>query len=947
VTARLSFRKRRSKVTAPRLRQGGSKVPAACGPGLCLLLAALSGCGGDPPAPPAIEAQPPIRLIDHLDRAEATSPLFSAPTLEQLLGDLEQLGAARLWSTGFGSGETYRQRGCRPLDAGGIECGGAGGNFSLSLKVPVAAAAPTALVLDLQADDPGCVMVEIWDRAERIRQPLPADTADGSRLPILWPHRPQTAEISLRIARRRLPGSCRLTVRSVTAHALEAGAELGLALLQGRHAGPGGGATGAETLAGFGSYLPLADAETVRPPFDENFSTREVLLAPAPTEIRFRLRVPAGARLDVSYALSRESRPGDRVDFEVRAGTKDGDERALWSQRLELTAESWHWHEATVALERFGGRTIELIFSTRSPAGGGLALWGTPTVHVPRQPGEPPNVILIAVDTLRADRLSAYGYDQPTSPRIDALADDGVLFLDAVSQSNWTVPSFASIFTGKIVPRHGLATFANRLAPGAVTLPGLFRDGGWRTHAVLYKAALYQRLDRGFETTFNVPLQEHRADRNLGTALEWLHRRRDERFFLYLHFDDPHQPFSQPEEFRPASAIAALRSLGLEMPLNLWQELPHCADCVADGSATAVVRSLANRLYDEEIRYVDDRIGRFIDELRRLGLYEDALIAFVSDHGETLWSHYDYPRHGSANLHDELIRVPLIVKPPAGGQFRSAAVVASRVAAFDLMPTLLELAGIDRPPQLDARSLVPLLRADAGVQPAADRIAFSQGSSSAALLYERWKYVMPVGRGVPPGQEDLPSLEGEALYDLRADPGERRDLAAAEPARLRELRERAIEYVVGTVGGRFLLVAGESGGAERRLEVACDAPCAWHPLLQFGLERVATDATGLSAFEGRGLGEGVLLLAGVQGAPSGEMRVRSGTAGSEEPGRVAQPVAFEPGVVARLLRHQGVDRQQGGGAWLLSAPERGAGPLEASALDPQQEEALRALGYLQ
>ncbi len=908
--------------------------------GLVLLLAALTGCGGDAAAPPTIEAPPPIRLIDHLAEAEVASPLLTAPAPDSLLAEIDQGAGSEFWSTRFEVPGDYRQQGCRQSDGGGVECDKAGrGIFQLSLAVPAAASGATVIVLDLQAERPGCVTVELWDEAERVRLPLPGDATSWRRLPILWPARRQSGEISLRLLPRRLPGPCRLAVRSVSAHALAAGPELRLALLRGRQERRTAG--GEAGIGGFGGFLPLADAETVQPPFDENFSSREVLLAPTPTEARFRLRLPKGARLGFSYALSRESALGDRVDFEVRVKSRDGIERALWSDRIELTPENWHWHEASVPLEELGGRTVELVLATRSPSGVGMAVWGTPTVAVPRRTGEPPNVILIAVDTLRADRLSAYGYGAATSPRLEAFAEDGVLFRHAVSQSNWTLPSFASIFTGKIVARHGLATFASRLPPGAVTLQGLLRDHGWRTHAVLYKAALYQRLDRGFETSFNVPARNHLADRNLAAALDWLRLRRQERFFLFLHFDDPHQPFTQPAEFLHPASVEELGNLELEMPLDLLRRLPECARCVVDGQTSAAVKALASQLYDEEIRYVDDRIGRFLDELRRLGLYDEAVIAFVSDHGETIWTHYDYYQHGGANLHDELIRVPLIIKPPAAARFRRGAVAAGRVAAFDLMPTLLELAGIDRPPQLDARSLVPLLRAADGAPPAEDRIAFSQGSSSAAFLHEQWKYLMPVGRGVPPSQISLPALAGEALYDLRADPGELRNLAAAEPARTAALRELAIEYVVGSVGGRFLLVGGGADAAALPLEVACGTGCLWDPLLQFGREMGATDSAGVTSFDGRGLGDGVLLLARLAAAPGETVRVRSATAGTPGTEVVATTVAFEPGIVGSLLRPKGL------GAWILSAAERGDDVLEESTLDPRQEETLRALGYLQ
>ncbi len=896
---------------------------------LALGLGLAAACGEPPP--PLIDAMPPIRLVDHLAAARVDSPLLSAPPLESRLRELAADDSAASWRAELSPEAVPGRRNCR-ISAGVIECEGGEGGFELRLMVPVGGADYTLVVPEVRAPEPGCVMLTVKDAAERRRLPLPADASDWRRLPVLWPGRPEIGEVLVRLTRRRLAGPCLVELRGVSVFPLAADSELRLALLEARRGGYGGAAA----PFGFGDFLPLADAETVEPPFDENFSAREVLVAPAPTEIRFRLRLPRQARLGFSYALSREAVPGERVDFEVRARAGGGGERILWSQRLVLAPQSWHWYEASVPLTELGGQEIELVLATRSPDGGAApALWGTPTVERPRRAGGPPNVVLIAVDTLRADRLSSYGYPGATTPRLDRFAEDGVLFWRAVSQSNWTLPSFASIFTGKIVPRHRLATFASRLPAGAETLARLLRTHGWRTDAVLCKPALYRRLEQGFETAFNLPRRHHLADDSVKQALEVLRRRQDQRFFLFLHFDDPHQPFTQPPEFRQAATTAGLAALGLELPLDLPTELRHCSACKVDGRDSPAVRELGSELYDEEVRYVDDRIGRFLDELERLGLYEEAVIAFVSDHGETLWSHYDYFRHGGANLHDELIRVPLIIKPAASSGFRRGAVVRDLVRAFDLMPTLLELAGVEAPAGLDAVSLAGLLRQEGGGEAARSRPAFSQSAAAAAYLSGRFKYIMPVGSGFSPGRPSVPRLAGEELYDLEADPGELRDLAAADPATLGRLRREAIEYLLGALGGDFLLVVGGEV-AEEPLEVSCEPACSWDPLLQFGRGRQAGSVAGVDRFTGPGLGRRVLLLARVS-AGGGAIEVRAG--GRSAP---ASALDFEPGLMARLL-----DGGEELAAWLVSAPDRGFGELEEATLDSQQEDALRALGYLQ
>lgn len=902
-------------------------------------LALLTGCGGGSPAT--------VRLIDEIASAKIASPLSEAPALESVLADLKLLPerepGSPICPQCTASGDTN----CRLDNEGVLHCGLETGSFGLNFAIPAPSSGYTAIVFDVRSQHAGCVGLEIWDEAQRMRMTLPmVDSADWQSVPVVWASAPNASRVLMRLLRRRIAEPCRLAVRSVTSFELESDYELSLALLRARH--PALGIDHGLGIARHGTFLPLADAKTVRPPFDDNFGSRETLLAPVPTNFRFRVRIPHRGRLLFSYGLSRESRIGDLVNFEILVTGEDGLERRLWSDRLELTPENWHWHEAVVPLDDVWGQTTELTLRTRSPTNQGFALWGTPTIDVPRHPDGPPNIILIAVDTLRADRLSAYGYPEVTSPRIDAFAKDGVLFETAISQSNWTIPSFAAIFTGRIVARHQLATFVQRLAPSTPTLAQILREHGWRTRAIIYHPALYNRLDQGFEVHFNVPKSIHLADENLRTALNWIRKIRDQRFFLFLHFSDPHQPFSQPDEFVPPASSASLRRFGFQLPLFIGTEFQKCESCMSGVRVAESAKSLARNLYDGEIRYVDDRIGRFFDELRELKLYEDAVIAFVSDHGESLWSHREFYAHGGTSQYNELIRVPLIIKPAAGDRYRRGAVVKTRVRAFDLMPTLLELAGIQlEEDELDARSLLPFLRSTNYVEIGRDRVAFSQSSASAALLNGRWKYIMPVGKGTDRANPRKPALRREVLYDLEHDPEEQNECSAEFPQIFRSMRETALEYLLRTVGGHFLLVLGDPAAVEQRLLVTCDPACSWDPLLQFGLERVTRAAADTAVFEGHGLGGGIRLFARFSSEPYATLSVSWAGEARGEPAEslahlaVKDAIHFEEGLVG------GLSRQPGPSAWILEAPDRMVvGKRTVSKMDLQQEEALRALGYL-
>jgi arylsulfatase A-like enzyme len=483
------------------------------------------------------------------------------------------------------------------------------------------------------------------------------------------------------------------------------------------------------------------------------------------------------------------------VEFRVTGRRGEGPAEELFAAEIALgpDAGSWHWHAAEVDLARFAGGRLRLTLSTRAPASSrGYALWGHPVIDAPRAAGDPPNVIWIAVDTLRADRLSSYGHSDSTSPHLDALAADGIRFHDAISTAHWTRPAFASLFTGKTPARHGVLRPLLPLAAEHTTLAERFRAGGWITHAVLYKPYLYaDGHDQGFDSWFNVPQIATFAEQNLRKALIWLQRNGDRRFFLFLHFDDPHQPLTQPPAFIAAADRTEMRALGLRLPVQVEDDhvalrdarsgsVVRCERCAAE---TARFRRLARRLYDDEVSFVDDRIGALIAYLKQRGLYDDALIAFVSDHGETLWDHDEiYGHSGEAGLYDELIRVPLILKPPAGLGLPRGAVVRTQVRAFDLMPTLLELAGLAPEEGLDARSLVPLLRDGDGAE-AEGRVAFSQSKRGAvAVRHAGFKFVSELS---PPR---------ERLFDLGADPGERNDVAAAHPEVVAAMRRRAAAY---------------------------------------------------------------------------------------------------------------------------------------------------------
>ena len=384
-------------------------------------------------------------------------------------------------------------------------------------------------------------------------------------------------------------------------------------------------------------------------------------------------------------------------------------------------------------------------------------------------------IILVSVDTLRADRLPAYGYGGVETPAIDRFVGDAVLFERAYSHSPQTLPAHVSMFTGLLPFEHGVRdNLGFEVGPEPILLPELLSPLGYRAAAVVSSYVLRSEtgIARGFETyddrlppapphASSAQVQRDGSD-SLEVATHWLDANAapGSRFFLFLHLYEPHTPYAPPERFS-----------GYEP-------------------------------YDGEIAYADEIAGRLFDYLRRRGLYDDALIVLLSDHGEGLGDHGEQ-EHG-VFLYDEAIHVPLVVKLPGGrGAGRRVPVPVQHI---DLLPTVLDLVGEPAPGGLRGRSLRPLLVDDTGGWP--ERRLYAEAlypryhfgwSELYALTTDRLRYIL---------------APREELYDLIADPGERENLAAQRARTARDLRS-ALDDLRGT--GPLQAPAGVSDDVLRRL----------------------------------------------------------------------------------------------------------------------------------
>jgi choline-sulfatase len=365
----------------------------------------------------------------------------------------------------------------------------------------------------------------------------------------------------------------------------------------------------------------------------------------------------------------------------------------------------------------------------------GLAIW----VAARRERPAAGPIVLVSIDTLRADRLPIYGYRRGRTPAIDALARDAVVFERAYAHSPQTLPSHASIFTGRLPFEHGARDnlgFAVR--PSERLLPQWLRERGYATAGVVSAYVLRKevRLDQGFdfydsalpvsspELSFGQVQRDGAA--SLAVAERWLAERADPRWFLFLHLYEPHKPYSPPERYKDLEP------------------------------------------YDGEIAYADEIVGRLLEHLRRRGLYDPATIVLLSDHGEGLGDHGEL-EHG-VFVYNDTMHVPLVIKLPGGaGAGRR---VGMPVQHVDLLPTLLELVGAPVPPGLPGRSLVPVLE---------DRGRVDERGIYAEALYPRYHFGWSELYSLTDARYRYIKAPREELYDLERDPGERKNLAAERP----------------------------------------------------------------------------------------------------------------------------------------------------------------------
>ena len=377
------------------------------------------------------------------------------------------------------------------------------------------------------------------------------------------------------------------------------------------------------------------------------------------------------------------------------------------------------------------------------------------------------NVVLITIDTLRADHVGCYGYTKIKTPNIDGLARDGTRFERAFAVVPVTLPSHTTMLTGTYPMLSGMHDFsANKLSPSQPTLASVLKQSGYTTGAVIASAVLDSRfgLNQGFDFYYDhfdfsrlneANLDEMERPGNLvaDIALDWLGKNSQKKFFLWMHLYDPHFPYNPPEPYK---------------------------------------HEYAAQPYDGEIAFADEQVGRLVRYLKEKGTYQNTVIVLAGDHGEGLGEHGE-KTHGFF-IYNATMHVPLIMRAPGG----AGRTVADPVSLVDLMPTVLAAVGVESPAQVQGKSLLARVRGGDGSTADRDRSAYQE--TFLPRIHFNWSEL----RGAENAKYHFIDAPKPELYDIATDPGELHNLLGEKKAVAEGMRAKLVAMIREYSAGKEL-----------------------------------------------------------------------------------------------------------------------------------------------
>lgn len=526
--------------------------------------------------------------------------------------------------------------------------------------------------------------------------------------------------------------------------------------------------------------------------------TLELILGPGPERtLRFGLAFPA------------KTSRGHTQDLALIVELVDDREskHLLLEESLEYTPERWNffktWADRALKIPAAKGE-CKIILRLRSKGRGqGLVAWGAPALLVPKAAGAPPNVVLISIDTLRADRLGAYGASHPEgiSPFLDAIARDSILFENAFAQAPYTLPSHVTMLSGQYPSVHGVLNLEYSIdVDRTPMLAALLARAGYLTGA--FTGGLLVSRTFGFDDGFDTYSENDPCRKtNLPQVLQWIEANRSLPFFLFFHTYAVHDYAWDDPDYVPRFDPGRAERQGL------WEGFARDPKgTVMDGTLIDpdAQKQRLNNMYLAGIRLADDRLQELIKRLESLGELDNTLLIITSDHGEELLERGNI-QHGKT-LYEEQTHVPLIIRPPKGTRDRR---VPDLVEVVDVAPTVLEYLDIPRPREMQGASLLPFIRSSTTAR--GKSMVFSEvdfSSNLYTLRTKEWKIINNV-------RHRKSSLKEYELYHITSDPGETCELSE-DSLELEVMRERLNRF------RRDLDRLAEALGANERKESEID-----------------------------------------------------------------------------------------------------------------------------
>ncbi len=561
--------------------------------------------------------------------------------------------------------------------------------------------------------------------------------------------------------------------------------------------------------------------------------TRVALLARAPSRYELTTTIPENGRIALGHTLG-GAHEADATRFVVRLEHEGAEpvvllDRTLRPKRDGEPQGDRGWQDVNLALDGLTGEEATIILETMLPEGVSTAngeastpaYWSDPVLYVPNDSDTKrrPNILLVSLDTLRADHLGTYGYPHPTSPNFDRFAKQNTFFESLVSQAASTGPSHMSLFLSTYPTAHGIVNHERKLPDHAVTMAEIYRAAGYTTGA--FTEGGYITAGIGFHQGFSsyaevvLPLEGRGGfvDITFPRAIDWMERHDDRPFLLFVQTYQIHVPYCAGDPWDDlftsddyAGPLGPCLGYGDLTAMNYEATGLDHKNPVNRGKAPATEDDLAWVVagYDSEIRKADSYFQQLLDALDRLDLADDTIVIAFSDHGEDFRDHLAIGRH-ARSLYEEMLHVPLAVRIP--GRY-SRTTIREPVAMVDWLPTLLELTDVetDSKQRQFGRSLVPVLEGKStGERP--DFFAENYSQAVRAMVRRGdWKLIET--REFEDEDElrrlraeEMRTIEirglylGDELYDLANDPAEKHNLLEDYPDRADELRAALHEFL--------------------------------------------------------------------------------------------------------------------------------------------------------